>query len=179
MFFTIIFFILLIGVLVLVHEFGHFFAAKKFGVRVDEFAFGFPPRIWSIVRGGTRYAFNLLPLGGYVKIFGESGEGEGTSESFATRPVWQRLIIIGAGVFMNIILAWVLFSGGAFLGYPTAVTPENAGRVENPQVGIIAVAPHTPASDVDIRFGDIITEIRADDGVVIVREISTMQDFIA
>src|SRR3989338_10365814 len=102
MFIAIFLFILLIGVLVLVHEWGHFFVARRFGVRVEEFAFGFPPRLASLTRRGTRYALNLIPIGGYVKIYGESGEDERDPESFSSKPIWQRLAIIAAGMAMNV-----------------------------------------------------------------------------
>ena len=176
---TVIFFILLIGALVLVHEFGHFFVAKKLGIRVDEFAFGFPPRLFSFVRGGTRYALNLLPIGGYVKIFGESGEGEGVAESFVTRPVWQRFLIIAAGVVMNLILAWIFFSIGSGLGLPTAVTAENEARVQNARVGIIGVDEGSPARIVDLRFGDIVKSASVNAEKIDVREIDDLQKFIA
>src|SRR3989338_9065364 len=69
---NILIFVIILLVLVLVHEFGHFFTAKRFGIRVDEFGFGFPPKLFSFKKGETEYSFNLLPLGGFVKIFGES-----------------------------------------------------------------------------------------------------------
>ncbi len=175
---TIVFFILLIGVLVLIHEFGHFFAAKKLGVRVDEFAFGFPPRLWSFVRGSTRYALNLLPIGGYVKIFGEGGEGEGEHESFISRPVWQRFVIVFAGVVMNIMLAWVFFSSGAAYGIPTAVTPENEDRVQNVKVGIIGVAENSPAKASDIRFGDALSSAESEGARAVIKEIEDFQKFV-
>lgn len=176
---TIIFFILLIGILVLVHEFGHFFVAKKLGIRVEEFAFGFPPRLWSIVRGGTRYALNLLPFGGYVKIFGEAGEGEGEKDSFTSRPVWQRSLVVIAGVVMNLILAWAFFSIGSGLGLPTAVTAENERRVQNARVGIIGVDEGSPARLADLRFGDIVKTVSVNGEKSDVREIDDLQKFIA
>ncbi|MDO8561117.1 MAG: M50 family metallopeptidase [bacterium] len=176
---TIFFFILLIGILVLVHEFGHFFVAKKLGIRVEEFAFGFPPRIISVVRGGTRYALNLLPLGGYVKIFGEAGEGEGEKESFITRAIWQRFLVIVAGVLMNLILAWFFFSIGSGLGLPTAVTPENEALVQNAKVGIIGVDENSPARLADIRFGDIVKSVEVNGEKQEIWEIDDLQKFIA
>src|SRR3990167_5321276 len=74
---TILLFILVLCALVLVHELGHFFAAKKTGMRVDEFGIGFPPKLWSFKKGDTAYSINAIPLGGFVKIFGEDGGGEG------------------------------------------------------------------------------------------------------
>src|SRR3989338_9124856 len=98
----VIFFVILL-VLVLVHEFGHFFTAKKFGISVDEFGFGFPPKIFGIKKGETEYSLNALPIGGFVKIFGENGEVEDgpsqsegqsstrdASRSFVHKPKWQQ-----------------------------------------------------------------------------------------
>ena len=108
---TIIIFILVLSILVFAHELGHFMMARKFGVKAEEFGFGFPPRLfgfyknnqgdWRYVFGGreitdcpgTVYSLNWLPLGGFVKIKGENGEGEKEPDSFAARPVWQRAII--------------------------------------------------------------------------------------
>lgn len=176
---TIIFFILLIGVLVLAHEFGHFFVAKRLGIRVEEFAFGFPPRLASLVRGGTRYALNLLPFGGYVKIFGEAGEGEGEKDSFISRPVWERSAVVIAGVIMNLVLAWFIFSIGSGLGVPTAVTAENEGRVQNARVGIIGVDEGSPAKLADLRFGDVIKSAADNGERKEIREVDDLQKFIA
>ena len=158
---TIIFFILLLAALILVHEWGHFFTARKFGVKVEEFAFGFPPRLASFVRNGTRYVFNLLPLGGYVKIYGESGEHVNSRESFSSRPIWQRLAIIVAGVVMNLVLAWVLFSLGHAVGLPTVVGEGEASA--SAKVTIVGVSPDSPAEKAGLRFGDAIQEIKARD----------------
>ena len=83
---TIIIFVLVLGLLVFVHELGHFVTAKKMGVRVDEFGFGFPPRIFGIKKGGTLYSINWIPLGGFVKIKGETGEDRGAEDSFVSKP---------------------------------------------------------------------------------------------
>ena len=73
---TALIFIIVIGILVLVHEFGHFVTAKRAGMKVEEFGFGFPPRLFGIKKGETTYSINWIPFGGFVKIFGEGGEGE-------------------------------------------------------------------------------------------------------
>ncbi len=155
---TILLFILLLGLLVLAHEWGHFIVARKLGIRVEEFAFGFPPRLAGITRRGTRYVLNLFPIGGYVKIFGESGESEQNPESFSSRPLWQRLAIIAAGVGMNLVLAWLLFSLGHGLGLPTVLGEGERARDE--RIAIIGVVPASPAARADIQFGDAISAIR-------------------
>lgn len=154
---TLFLIVLIIGLLILVHEWGHFYAARRFGIRVDEFGIGFPPRLFSRMRNGVRYSLNLLPFGGFVKIFGEHGEGEGEGESFISRPAWQRLVVLAAGVFMNFGLAWLFFSIGAAVGVPQVV--EKPGG-EAP-VSIVTVLPGSPAEQGGLRFGDQILEMRA------------------
>ncbi len=153
---TLIFIIIAISVLILVHEWGHFFVSRKLGVGVEEFGFGFPPRLISRVKNGVRYSINLLPFGGFVKIFGEHGEGEQEHRSFASRPARQRIAILGAGVGMNLVLAWAMFSVGAAIGVPQASDTAE----EQIPVSIIAVMPNSPAQQAGLKIGDQIYEIR-------------------
>ena len=104
---TIIVFILILGILIFAHELGHFISAKKAGVRVDEFGFGFPPRIFAFKKGETTYSLNLFPVGGFVKIFGEEMEEKRSTSkrAFYNKPAWERAIILFAGVFMNFLIA--------------------------------------------------------------------------
>src|SRR3989344_8433994 len=95
---SIVIFVIILALLVLVHEWGHFKAAIKFGIRVDEFGFGFPPKIWGVKKGGTEYSINWIPLGGFVRIFGESREGEGEPDSFVSKSISKRMAVILAGV---------------------------------------------------------------------------------
>ena len=103
---SIILFLVILGVLVLVHEWGHFIAAKKAGIRVDEFGIGFPPQLLKWRRGETLYSLNLLPIGGFVKIFGEnpdkeSIEGPDKKRSFIGKPRHIQTIVLAAGVLME------------------------------------------------------------------------------
>ncbi len=115
----IFYFIIIIGVLVLIHELGHFLAAKAFGMRVERFSIGFPPRAFGKQIGDTDYCISWLPIGGYVKISGMVDESLDTAQlaqdpqpwEFRAKPVWQRIIVIVAGVVMNILLAVVIFWG--------------------------------------------------------------------
>ncbi len=104
---SIVLFILIFGLIIFLHELGHFLVAKREGMRVKEFAFGFPPRLFSKKRGETRFSLNLLPLGGYVSILGEDEESQAAG-SFVQKSPWARLRVILAGVTMNIVLAWLL-----------------------------------------------------------------------
>src|SRR3989344_621252 len=122
---TIILFIIVLSVLVFVHELGHFITAKRAGVRIDEFSIGFPPRLWSKVKNGTRYSIGAIPFGGWVKMYGEDESELHAPGSFGALPVGRRAIVLAAGVFMNLVLAVVLMAAVAFLGQPTLITNEN------------------------------------------------------
>lgn len=161
---TIVVFIAILLALVLVHEFGHFITAKWAGCRVEEFGFGFPPRLFSIKRGVTTYSFNLLPLGGFVKIEGEDSialpDGQpAPATSFAGKPALWRVIILAAGVTMNVLLAVVLLGVQAGLGVPTAVTDTNAPQLTNIMTYIIDVAPGSPAAAAGIVALDRVVSI--------------------
>jgi regulator of sigma E protease len=158
---TILAFVGVLVVLVLVHELGHFIVAKRAGITVQEFGIGFPPRIGSVVWHGTRYSFNWIPLGGFVKMLGEDGEVEanrmrqrGLSEAavdkamegaFNRRPIWVRIVVLLAGVAMNFLLAAVLFAVALSL-------PAQQGRgplkVTEVQAGSPAVAAGLQVDDV-------------------------------
>jgi regulator of sigma E protease len=116
---AIVLFIVVLGLLVLFHEAGHFVTARLSRVRVLEFGFGFPPRAKVLaVRGGTEYTLNWLPIGGFVKLEGEDGDQDEDPRSFTRAPLWKKLLILVMGVVMNLVLAVVIFGGIAFLGTP-------------------------------------------------------------
>jgi regulator of sigma E protease len=113
---------IVLGVLVLLHEWGHFIVAKWCGVRVDVFSIGFGPRLWGVKRGDTDYRLSALPLGGYVRMAGDNPveERTGAAYEFLSRPRWQRCLIAIAGPTMNILLTFVIFMGVFWLvGIPT------------------------------------------------------------
>lgn len=105
---SLLIFIVVIGILVLVHELGHFFSALLLKIKVEEFAIGFGPAIFKYIYKDIKFRLNLFPLGGYVKIYGQENDQEG-KDSYSQRPVWQRLLVIIAGVFMNFVFASLLF----------------------------------------------------------------------
>ncbi len=164
---SIIIFIIILLVLVLVHECGHFLTAKKFGIRVDEFGFGFPPKLFGKKFGETEYTFNLLPLGGFVKIFGEDPDDENingpdSARSFVHKPKWQQAIVLVAGVLANFLLAWLLFSIGFISGLPASVgTLGEKYPLTDVSTVIVSVAPESPAEKGGLKSGDKIFSIQS------------------
>lgn len=163
---SIIIFLIILLVLVIAHEWGHFFTAKKFGIRVDEFGFGFPPKLFGKKIGETEYTLNLLPLGGFVKIFGESPDEESISgpdkdRSFINKPKWQQAIVLFAGIFMNFIVAWVLLSIGFMSGLPMSASTESGHQLKDPYLTVVSVLPDSPAQIAGLKTGDkILTVMR-------------------
>lgn len=147
---TILLFLAVLFVLVLVHEWGHFIVAKKTGMRVDEFAIGFPPRLFGLRWGETEYTLNALPLGGFVRILGESVEGEGVESrseadrgrAMFERPKWAQALVLIAGVAMNVLLAWALYAAVFMIGVPTAVDEAAAGP--GAALYVVEVLPDSP-----------------------------------
>lgn len=146
--------LVLLGIMIMVHELGHYWAARLFDVRVETFSFGFGPRLFGFRRGDTDFRFSLILFGGYVKMQGEQ-PGDQASEdprSFLAKPRWQRLIIAAAGPFMNVMLAVVVLTGLFMYKYP------KPARASEP--GVIArVDPGSPAARAGIREGDRIVEL--------------------
>lgn len=161
-FLTILVFILILGLLVFVHELGHFVMAKRAGMRVDEFGFGFPPRLVGFRRGETIYSINWIPLGGFVKIAGEEGASD-DPRAFANGTFGHRLAVLLAGVSMNFILGWfLLFLGFAALGTPIEIAEgANIGnaRLTEEKITIIAVEPNSPAEHSGFKHGDVILSV--------------------
>lgn len=176
---TFIIFILVLGVLVVVHELGHFWIARRNGVRVDEFGFGFPPKLFSIKRGETIYSFNALPLGGFVKIFGEDmEEGKDDPRSFINKSIGARARILVAGVVMNVILAVAIFSFIALIGSPEMIDDSNRKYAKDVGVKIINISKNSPAEIAGLKIGDKITELKTKDLKLKTDNIEEIQKFI-
>ncbi|MAF79467.1 hypothetical protein CL629_00060 [bacterium] len=144
---TILLVIISLSILIFVHELGHFLFAKLFKVPVEEFGIGFPPRLLKKKVGETTYSLNLLPFGGFVKIFGENAEDLATKEpdSFSRQPIWKRSTIVLAGIVFNIVIAWVALNLLFFTGVPKHLL-------------ITDIIKNSPAETAGIQGGDIIIE---------------------
>jgi regulator of sigma E protease len=161
---NIILFIVILAILILVHEFGHFIVAKKSGIKVSEFGLGFPPKLWSKKYGETEYSLNAIPFGGFVKIFGENPDDESTTgpdsaRSIITKPRYIQAAVLVAGVVFNILFAWLLISLGYGIGLPTPADYEGPGEVTNVRTVVTSVSPESPAQLGDIKSGDAILQI--------------------
>jgi regulator of sigma E protease len=172
-------FLLVLSVLVLVHEAGHYIAARIFGVKAEEFGYGFPPRAIGFVRTAqgwkkvaardrsnyknTIWSLNWLPLGGFVRLKGEAGDGEGEEDSFLTKSGWQKFIILAAGVVMNWLLAAIIFSTGFAIGVPAEVDGLPASAiVKDRRVEIVEVIQKSAAEDANLKLGDRIVTINGE-----------------
>jgi regulator of sigma E protease len=145
--------LVLIGVMILIHELGHFLVARLFDVRVEAFSFGFGPRLFGVRRGETDFRFSLILFGGYVKMAGEQpGEQASDARGFVAKPRWQRLLIVFAGPAMNVLLAVGLLTGLFMFRFPRTPSTDGPAVVGH-------VAADTPAAKAGIRDGDVIVAI--------------------
>lgn len=173
---TILIFIVLLGLLVFVHELGHFVAARRSGIAVEEFGFGFPPRLIGVVKDAqterykivwgskdhagphTIFSFNWLPLGGFVRIKGEDGQNE-DPDSFAEKSAWTRIKVLGAGVVMNMLFAWFLITTVFTLGLPQPIDSSQREQYPDAKIQILEVKKGTPAEAMGLQLGDEILSI--------------------
>jgi regulator of sigma E protease len=161
---SIIIFLVVLIVLILVHELGHFLVAKACGVRVDEFGLGFPPKIFGVKCGETTYSINWIPFGGFVKIFGEdpneeSISGSSASRSLVNKPKWIQALVLVAGVAFNVVFAWLLISFGFMSGLPTSVSAYPNIHFADAKVVITNVLPGSPADKAHLKSGDAIVSM--------------------
>lgn len=195
--FSLILFILILSFLVLIHEFGHFIAAKKNGIKVEEFAIGFPPRIFAIKKGETTYTINIFPLGGFVKLFGEEyqeihdtrsnvqtlerANDSTLSRAFAFKKPYQKALVVAAGVCMNIAFGVVILYGIiAFNGFKSDPLPllfphHFTFGTQEGRVIATNLAKGSPAEKAGIKPEDIISSYSIDSDSTIVRLSSAQQ----
>lgn len=147
-------FIAILGLLIFLHELGHFLVARLFHVKVETFSLGFGKRLWGVTRGGVDYRISMIPLGGYVKMAGEhlGEERSGSPDEFLSKPRWQRALIMLAGPMMNLMLALVLITANYTIGIPTPTFFRQPARVG-------FVIPKGPAEKSGIRLDDVIVSI--------------------
>ena len=159
---TILVFLLILSILVLVHEAGHFFVAKFFKIKVEEFGFGLPPRAFGVKFGETLYSINWLPIGGFVKLYGEDEAGAGKpsfkvqssklkdkDRAFFAKPAWQRALVVVAGVVMNFVLAVVIISIlFSVVGVPVPI-----------KVNVVGIVKDSPAEKAGLKVGYIIESV--------------------
>lgn len=178
---AIILFVVILGLLIVVHEFGHFIAARLCGIRVDEFGIGYPPRALKMFRAwGADFTLNWIPFGGFVKIFGENpldpelvgpeadaaraaGKGADLSRSFMSKPRHYQAFVLVAGVLFNFLFAWLLISLGFAIGLPTSVDA-GLGEVTNPRLVLTNIVPASPAEKAGLKPGDTVTAMRVPSG---------------
>jgi regulator of sigma E protease len=161
---SIIIFIVVLVLLILVHEFGHFIVAKKSGIRVDEFGIGFPPKLFGKKFGETEYTINALPIGGFVRIYGEDYTDENGNviddpRSFVRKSKWIQAAVLVAGVGFNILFAWLLFTFGFMYGMPTALDESALGNARDVRLFVTGVLPDAPAAQAGLAVNDTITGI--------------------
>lgn len=187
---TVLIFIAVLGLLIFVHELGHFVTARRNGVACHEFGFGFPPRAigvvkdddgkWKTVKRGdsaqytnTIFSLNWIPLGGFVRIKGEDGEDK-SAESFATKSAWVRFKILVAGVVMNVILAWALFAFAGFVGMEQPMdTPRDTG------VEIVTVIDGAAGATMGVQVGDAVQRVCAGDECIAITTTTQFQEVIS
>jgi len=165
MFIAIVAFLLIFSLVVLVHELGHFYWARKTGVKVEEFGFGLPPRIWGKKRGDTIYSINWIPFGGFVRLYGEGSEFQNDKQAFAHKKPIAKLAIVVGGVVMNFVLGLVVMMIGFWSGMPPLATPveqyvADSTRIES-QVLVVGTVNDSAAIKAGLLPGDFI--ISADD----------------
>lgn len=171
----IIAFFSLIGLITL-HEFGHFLFAKKFGVKVEEFGIGYPPRLFGKKIGETVYSLNLIPFGAFVRLAGEIGKKD-DPENFSKQPIGKRILIVLGGVLSFWVIAAIIFAVVSAFGAPVAIDDNTDGSLIEPKVQIVGVAKDSPAQIAGLRVGDTIKELSILDVQLTPSKTKEIQDF--
>ena len=171
---TIILAFISVIILVSLHELGHFLTAKKFGVKVEEFGFGYPPKLFGKKIGETLYSINLLPFGAFVRI---SEQDKTQPSSFLAKPLWQRALIIFNGAASFWLVAAILFSIVFMIGSPTIIR-DSETNVPDAKVQISMVYHESPAESSGLKVGDIIKKLKSDALEAEITKVTTVQKFI-
>lgn len=153
--------------------------ARKAGMKVEEFGFGFPPKLFGIKRGDTLYSMNAIPFGGFVRILGEDGDSRDNPESFGSKTITARLKVIVAGVVMNFLFAVFLLILGNFFGLRIGLfDDEMISLARDLKVQIVEVAPESPAEKAGLRVLDEIIGFKVGDQIKPISSIEEVQNFI-
>ncbi len=163
--------------LMIIHEFGHFVIAKKFGVKVEEFGIGYPPRLFGKQFGDTFYSVNMVPLGAFVKIYGEEG-GVDDLKSFAKLAMYKRMLIVLGGVMAFWLASMIIFSVVFLIGARVPVGDQDVAGISNTSVQIVAVQKGSPAQVAGLKVGDVISSLQNQNQNLTVNKISDFQKFI-
>ena len=177
-------FLVVIVALILVHEFGHFVAAKLFKMRVDEFGIGYPPRAWGVKRGETEYTLNWLPFGGFVRIYGEDAQAaerdvNDANRAFYTKPRLMQATVLVAGIVMNIAFAWLLLSLTLAIGAPRALSDAEIHTVPDAAVFVANVLPDSPADEAGFLSGDRIISVTRGEDVFTSADAAAFTSFVS
>jgi len=162
--------------LMVIHEFGHFIIAKKFKVKIEEFGIGYPPRIFGKKFGETLYSINLIPLGAFVKIYGEEGDID-DYRSFSNLAIWKRILIVLGGVISFWIASMIIFTAAFMIGASVPVGDQDIAGVNDTAVKIVSVANGSPAEAAGIQPGDQLVSAESRSSKLNINKISDFQDF--
>ncbi len=174
---NIIIFILILGILIFVHELGHFLFAKLFKIRVEEFGFGYPPKMFKMFRWKeTDFTMNWIPFGGFCKIYGENDDGseltlEEKKVSLVYKARWKQILVMFGGILFNIIFAWILFSGIFMYGINTPVSSAPSSyNFNKTELTLTSILPKSPADKAGLKTGDIVMEYYNNDQHIIMKD---------
>lgn len=188
MIFALIIFIIILSALIFFHELGHFSTAKFFGIKVDEFGMGLPPKLFGKKYKGTEYTINALPLGGFVRIRGEDFEGYDPKDkhNFINKKPWQKTIVLFAGIFMNLVIAigifYAILISNGFKSAPLLLMGNYNFKFGNEmllQNVITFVQDGTSAADAGMQFGDRIVSLSYNNETVSPTNVTELRDFVA
>ena len=164
-------------VLMIIHEFGHFIIAKKFGVKVEEFGIGYPPKIFGVKFGETTYSLNWVPLGAFVKIYGEEGDID-DYRSFSNLAIWKRILIVLGGVIAFWIGAVIIFSVAFGIGANIPIGDQDVIGITKTQVKITSVLIDSPAGSSGLKTGDDIVKAISNGKETQISKIADFQSFV-
>ncbi|MEK7063445.1 MAG: site-2 protease family protein [Patescibacteria group bacterium] len=175
---SVLLFIVILLVLIIGHELGHFFAAKWSGMKVPEFGIGFPPRLWGTKIGDTEYTINALPFGGFVRIVGEDGENADHPDSFGRKSWWLQALTLVAGPGMNVVLGFLAFWIALSIGIPAVVTDDST-ELRDARVVVVRVLEDSPAGAAGLEIGDKLVSITRGSAVTPITKASDVPAAIA